>query len=161
MVEGFFRNFYGDDFDVYSAGSDPLEIDQIAVQVMAEIGIDISRQTSNSLKDYEGQEFDYVITICGNQYNACPIFIGGKKYFIKSLKDIYPFKGTETEKIELLKEIRDEIGDWVQDLLNYQICKTNTETGAEQGCGDLKEITDDCECCGPTDSAKNKESSIK
>ena len=86
---------------------------------MAEVGIDISKQTSNSLTDFKDLEFDYVVMICGNEYNACPIFFGGKKLFQESLTDIYPFKGTETEKIELLREIRDEIGDWVQDFHYY------------------------------------------
>ena len=159
MVEGFFRNFYGDDFDVCSAGSDPQEIDPVAVQIMAEIGIDISKQTSNSLKDYEGQEFDYVVIICGNEYNACPFFFGGKETFIECIKDIYPFEGTETEKIELLREIRDEIGDWVQDFYNYKICNNSPKTSAGQEC--CEEINDNCGCCPPNDSARDNDSSIK
>jgi arsenate reductase len=158
MVEGFFRNFYGDNFDVYSAGSDPQEIDPIAVKVMDEIGIDISKQASNSLKDYEGQEFDYVIIICGNEYNACPFFFGGKNVFLECIRDIYPFKGTGTEEIDLLREMRDEIGDWVQDFFNYKICSPDQKTGAEQECCE-EEITDNC-CC-PTDSTQNKDSSFK
>ena len=160
MVEGFFRDFYGDEFDAYSAGSDPQKIDPIAVQVMAEVGIDISKQTSNSLNDYKGQEFDYVIIICGNEYGACPFFFGGKKVFLECLKDIYPFNGPETEEIELLREIRDEIGDWVQDFFNKQI-KTGLETRPKEGCCDPEESTDDCECCGPTDSKQNKQSTTK
>ncbi|MBI5680941.1 MAG: arsenate reductase ArsC [Methanobacterium sp.] len=149
MVEGFFRDFYGDKFDVFSAGSDPQEIDPIAVQVMDEIGIDISKQASNSLKDYEGQEFDYVVIICGNEYNSCPFFFGGKKLFLECLKDIYPFKGTEKEEIRLQREIRDEIGDWIQDFYNYKICDA---TYNEPNCCDLKTNTqndadDDKPCC--------------
>ena len=55
MVEGFFRNFYGDEFHVFSAGSNPQKIDPTTVQVMAEVGIDISKQTSNSLNEYNGR----------------------------------------------------------------------------------------------------------
>lgn len=143
MAEGFFNDFYGENYDVYSAGSDPREIDHKTVQVMAEIGIDISMQTSNSLKEYNGHEFDYVITICGNPYKACPFFIGGKKYFKKPFVDVTAFKGTEEEKIEFLRDIRDEIGDWVQDLFNYQICGSNTKISADQPCCDL----DGDDCC--------------
>ena len=178
MAEGFCRAFYGDEVDVYSAGSDPQEIDPTTIQVMDEVGIDISKQTSNTLLDLKDLEIDYVIMICGN-FNACPIFIGGKKYFRKPLMDIYPFKGTETEKIELLRKIRDEIGDWVQDFHYYMNGESNILTitdcceliGAEDdgccdsegvddvSCCDLGETNDDC--CSPPDSARNKESSIK
>jgi arsenate reductase (thioredoxin) len=156
MVEGFFRNFYGNEFDVYSAGSDPQEIDPIAVQVMAEVGIDISKQTSNSLNDYKGQEFDYVIIICGNEYNACPFFFGGKKLFLECIRDIYPFNGPGIEEIELLREIRDEIGDWVQDFFNYKICSTDQKTQEGQEC--CEETTDECKCCSSIDSTEDKES---
>jgi arsenate reductase len=155
MVEGFFRNFYGDEFHVFSAGSNPQEIDPKTVQVMADVGIDISKQTSNSLNEYSGEEFDYVVIICGNEYNACPFFFGGKKLFLECLTDIYPFNGSETEEIELLREIRDEIGDWVQDFYNYKICSTDTKILEENKCC---ETTDNSECCPPTDSSKNKKS---
>jgi arsenate reductase len=156
MVEGFFRNFYGDEFDVSSAGSDPQEIDPTTVQVMAEVGIDISKQTSTSLNEYKDQEFDYVVIICGNEYNACPFFFGGKKLFMECLTDIYPFKGTKTEEIELLREIRDEIGNWVQDFYNYKIYSSTDPKKLEEL--ECCEETDDCECCSPTDSTKDKKS---
>ena len=156
MVEGFFRNFYGDNFHVFSAGSEPQEIDPATVQVMAEVGIDISKQTSNSLNEYKDQKFDYVVIICGNEYNACPFFFGGKKLFMECLTDIYPFKGPITEKIELLRGIRDEIGDWVQDFYNYKICTVDTKILEEQGC--CEETTDEFECCSPIDSPKDKKS---
>jgi len=176
MAEGFCRAFYGDEVDVYSAGSDPQEIDPTTIQVMDEVGIDISKQTSNTLLDLKDLEIDYVIMICGN-FNACPIFIGGKKYFRKPLMDIYPFKGTETEKIELLREIRDEIGDWVQDFNFLMNGEANILTltdcceliGADDdGCCDLEGVGDvSCcdlgenndECCSPDDSTQNNDDS--
>jgi arsenate reductase (thioredoxin) len=154
MVEGFFRNFYGDNFQVFSAGSDPQEIDPTTVKVMDEVGIDISKQTSNSLNEYKDQEFDYVVIICGNEYNACPFFFGGKKLFLECLTDIYPFEGSLTEKTELLREIRDEIGDWVQDFYNYKITPADPKIIEEQECCDV--TTNECECCAPMDSAKYK-----
>ena len=157
MAEGFFRSFYGEDYDVYSSGSDPTGLNPLAVELMAEIDIDISEHTSNSLKDFEGQEFDYVVTVCGNPYNACPFFVGGKKYFKQPFKD--PSTLIETEKIEVIKEIRDEIGDWIQDLYNYEICDYNTKKNKEFSCCDLEEITDNC-CC-PPDSTENKYFSCK
>ncbi len=178
MAEGFCKAFYEDEIDVYSAGSDPQEIDPTTIQVMDEVGIDISKQTSNTLLDLKDIEIDYVIMICGN-FNVCPIYLGGVKYFKKPLKDIYPFQGTETEKIELLREIRDEIGDWVQDFHYYMNGESNTLTiadccellgtddngccdseGADEGsCCDIEESNGDCCSLDPSDSTQNKDSS--
>lgn len=178
MAEGFCKAFYGDEIDVYSAGSDPQEIDPTTIHVMDEVGIDISKQTSKALLDLKGIEIDYVIMICGNEYNVCPIFVGGMKYFKKPLKDIYPFKGTETGKIELLREIRDEIGDWVQDFHYYMNGEAKILTvsdccellGADDGCCDSEGVgggsccdigETDSECCSfdSSDSTQNKNSS--
>jgi arsenate reductase (thioredoxin) len=150
MAEGFFRNFYGDDFEVYSAGSEPGEIHPLAVRVMEEVGIDISTHTSDSLEDYHGQEFDYVVTVCGNQYNACPFFVGGKKYFKKPFPDPSTFTGSDDEMLEYFSEIRDEIGDWIQDLYKYQICNGSNKSDAEDACCDLTDNLKDC--CDLTDN---------
>jgi arsenate reductase len=139
MAEGFFKEFYGENYDVYSAGSDPMDIESMAIVAMAEIGIDISEQNPNSLKDYEGQEFDYIVTICGNPYNACPFFVGGKKYFKQPFEDISSFKGSKEEKLELFRNIRDELGDWVQELFNYQINKADSENYQKTGCCDFNQ----------------------
>ncbi|MEN6292587.1 MAG: arsenate reductase ArsC [Methanobacterium sp.] len=140
MAEGLFRHLYGDDFDVYSAGSDPQKVDPLAIRCMDEIGVDISSHRSKSLKEFKGQEFDYIITVCGNPYNACPFFAGGKKYFKHPFEDPSSFDGTEGEKLELFKKIRDELKDWLEDLYySYMI----------PGCCDLSE--DIGECCGPID----------
>ena len=72
------KNTYGDYYDVYSAGSEPLEINPLTIKVLSEIGIDISQNKSKSLEKFQGQEFDYVVSLCGEKDGACPIFIGGK-----------------------------------------------------------------------------------
>ena len=149
MAEGFFRHFYGEKFDIHSAGSDPQEIESPAIEVMAEIEIDISKQLSNSLKDYEGQEFDYVVTICGNPYNACPFFIGGKKYFKQPFEDLSSFEGNKEERVEFYRNIRDELGDWVQELYNYQINKTEEDDCKKSDCCNQNQIIKGHEnpCC--------------
>lgn len=168
MAEGFCKAFYGDEIDIYSAGSNPQEIDPTTIQVMDEVGIDISKQTSNTLLDLKDVEMDYVIMICGN-YNVCPIYLGGQKYFKKPLPDIYPFKGTESGKIELLRELRDEIGDWVQEFHYFMNGESNILTvldccellGADEddGCCDLGEANGNCCSFDPSDSTQNKDSS--
>lgn len=177
MAEGFCRAFYEDEVEVYSAGSDPQEIDPTTIDVMDEVGIDISKQESNTLMDFIEHDIDYVIMICGN-FNACPVFLGGKKYFKKPLRDIHPFKGSEEEKIELLRDIRDEIGDWVQDFHYFMNGEANTLTITDccesigpdddaccssevdnDSCCDLGETNDDC--CYPTENAPDNESGKK
>jgi arsenate reductase len=149
MAEGFFRHFYGEEFDVFSAGSDPQELDHMAIKVMKEIEIDISKQKPSSLEEYESQEFDYVATICGNPYNACPFFIGGKKYFKQPFEDLCSFEGSEEERIEFFRSIRDELGDWVQELYNYQINKTEDSDCKKSSCCDLNQVnkSNDNPCC--------------
>lgn len=142
MAEGLFRHMYGVSFDVYSAGSDPQAVDPLAVKCMEEIGIDISHHISKSLKEFQGQEFDYVITVCGNPYNACPFFVGGKKYFKQPFEDPSALEGTEKEKLELFSQIRDELKEWLEDLyFSYMI--------QEDGSCNLSERLEGC--CGPTD----------
>jgi arsenate reductase len=113
MAEGLFRHCYGEKFNVYSAGSDPQEIHPMSVQVMAEIGIDISKHKSKSLKEFKGQEMDYVVTVCGEGQSTCPFFAGGKKYIHQSFDDP-AFEGTEEEKMQRFKTVRDELKEWLE-----------------------------------------------
>lgn len=114
MAEGLFRHYYGEECDVYSAGSDPRKIHPMSVQIMTEIGIDISKHKSKSLKEFEGQEMDYVVTVCGDNNFACPFFAGGKKYIHQSFEDPSAFEGTEEEKMERFRIVRNELKIWLE-----------------------------------------------
>jgi len=114
MAEGIFRHLYRKRYDVYSAGIDPQRVHPMAVQVMDEIGIDISKHRSKSLKEFESMEIDYVVTVCEKAAKTCPIFLGGIKYFKKPFKDPSALEGTEEEKVELFRKIRDEIKGWIE-----------------------------------------------
>jgi len=114
MAEGIFRHLYKERYDVYSAGIDPQRVHPMAVQVMDEIGIDISKHRSKSLKEFESMEIDYVVTVCEKAAKTCPIFLGGIKYFKKSFKDPSALEGTEEERVELFRKIRDEIKGWIE-----------------------------------------------
>ena len=74
MAEGLFRHFGGDKIDVKSAGLEPKGVNPIAIQVMKEVGIDISGHTSKHLNEYLNEDFDYVITVCDNAAANCPVF---------------------------------------------------------------------------------------
>ena len=114
MAEGLFQHYYGEKYDVYSAGSDPQGIHPLSIQVMAEIGIDISKHKSKNLKEFEGHEMDYVVTVCGE--NTCPFFAGGKNYIHKSFEDPSAFNGTEEDKIKHFRSVRDELKKWLDEF---------------------------------------------
>lgn len=146
MAEGLFRHFYGEKFNVCSAGSDPQEVHHMAVQVMDEIGIDISKHRSKSLKEFEGHEIDYVVTVCGNALNACPFFVGGKKYFKQPFEDPSAFDGTEKEKIGQFRLIRDELKEYVEYIHKYNIQKRADSTRRGNCSGKINKIFGDGEC---------------
>ena len=80
MAEGFFRAYGSDAIEVFSAGLKPGGVNPLAIKVMAEIDIDISGHTSNNLNEYLNIEFDYVITVCDNAAQKCPVFRGSKSH---------------------------------------------------------------------------------
>lgn len=78
MAEGVLRHFGEDKFEVFSAGTKPSQVNPVAIRVMKEIGIDISAQRSKHADEFKGQKFDYVITVCDNAKESCPVFPGTK-----------------------------------------------------------------------------------
>lgn len=111
MAEGYLKHEYGEYYEVYSAGTEPTTVNPCAIKVMEEIGIDISNHHSKGLEEFEGMEFDQVITVCGGASQACPFFPGGKKYTHKGFKDPAAVEGNE--KIKAFRKIRDEIITWI------------------------------------------------
>lgn len=112
MAEGLFKHIYGDKFDVYSGGIDPKGVNPMTVQVMAEIGIDISDQSSTNLKEYQGQEFDYVVILCDDE--NCSIFLDGKKVIHHRFKDPKTYSNQNMGKMDVFRSVRDEIKDWLE-----------------------------------------------
>ncbi len=74
MAEGYLKHVYGEYYEVYSAGTEPTTVNPYAIKVMEEIGIDISNHRSKGLEEFEGMEFDQVITVCGGASQVMPIF---------------------------------------------------------------------------------------
>ena len=79
MAEGVLRYYRGNDFEVFSAGTKPSSVNSTAVKVMKEIGIDISGHRSKHVDEFKGQKMDYVITVCDNAKESCPVFPGAAK----------------------------------------------------------------------------------
>jgi arsenate reductase len=79
MAEGLLRHDAGERFEVESAGTKPSSVRPEAIEAMRELGIDISEHRSKSVEEFEGQHFDYVITVCDNAKESCPVFFGAAK----------------------------------------------------------------------------------
>ena len=114
MAEGFLRHFGGDKFDVYSAGTNPTEINPDSIKVMGEVGIDIKSQESESVTKYLEKGFDYVITVCDNAKNTCPIFSGECSKLHWNLEDPAEATGTEVERMDFFRKTRNLIKERVE-----------------------------------------------
>jgi arsenate reductase len=109
MAEGFLRDMAGDRFEVFSAGIKPTQVNPLAIKVMAEAGIDISKHRSKSAIEFIGQKFDYVITVCDNAKQTCPVFPGKYEKIHWSLEDPAEATGIEEEKLVVFRKTRDKI----------------------------------------------------
>ncbi len=110
MAEGILRQAAGDFLNVRSAGSNPAGyVHPKAIQVMTEIGIDLSKHTSKSMDEFLGQKVDTVITVCGNADQACPMFPGQVHRYHWGFDDPAHATGTEEEILQQFRQVRDQI----------------------------------------------------
>lgn len=116
MAEGLLRQDAGNLFDVESAGTKPSMVRPEAIAAMTEIGIDISGQRSKHVDEFEGQKFDYVITVCDNAREACPVFFGAVKRLHHSFDDPAAVEGTENERLATFRRVRDELRAYLADF---------------------------------------------
>ena len=120
MAEGILRELRGEDFEVFSAGTKPSGLNPYAVRVMKEIGIDISHHRSKGIGELAGREFDYVVTVCDRAREACSFFPGGKRYIHRSFPDPSGCGGSEEEKFEAFRKVRDEIRSWILEVFGKE-----------------------------------------
>jgi arsenate reductase len=109
MAEGLLRHLAGDDFEAFSAGTEATHVRPLAVEAMREVGVDISGQESETLDRYLGEPFDFVVTVCGEANEACPVFPGAKRRLHWSLPDPSAASGTEEERLEVFRSVRERI----------------------------------------------------
>ncbi|HEX8998369.1 MAG TPA: arsenate reductase ArsC [Blastocatellia bacterium] len=115
MAEGILRQDGGDRFEVHSAGVKPNAVRPEAIQVMNEIGIDISGQHSKSVDEFIGQSFDYVITVCDNANETCPVLPGKTERIHQSFEDPpAPGAADEAATLAVFRRVRDEIHAWMR-----------------------------------------------
>ena len=125
MAEGFGKALLGDRFNVFSAGTKKHGLNSRAIQVMQEVGIDISNHKSNTTEELPDSHMDYVFTVCSDAHENCPIFPGGKIIHVgfddppKLTKEM-----TDEEKIlNIYRRVRDEINEVVNNLETYMESK--------------------------------------
>ncbi len=110
MAEGLLRYDAGDRFDVESAGTKPGIVRPEAIAAMQELGIDISGHRSKHADEFEGRQFDYVLTVCDNAKESCPVFFGAAKKLHHSFDDPPAAGvGTEQERMAIFRRVRDEL----------------------------------------------------
>ena len=109
MAEGFLRALAGDRFEVASAGTEARGVNPMAVQAMAEAGVDLSRHTSKTLDRFVGEPWDYVITVCDSANEACPVFPAAATRLHWSFDDPSATQGSESERLAVFRRVRDEI----------------------------------------------------
>jgi arsenate reductase (thioredoxin) len=109
MAEGLLRDEGGDCFEVFSAGTKPSTVRPEAISVMKEIGIDISGHRSKSVDEFIGQPLDFVITVCDNAKESCPVFPGATKRLHWPFEDPAAKQGTEAERLADFRRIRDQV----------------------------------------------------
>ena len=119
MAEGWARHLKGDKIEAYSAGIETHGLNENAVKVMAEAGVDISAHKSQHVDEFKNVEFDYVITVCGHADENCPVFSGKTKKIHRGFDDppkLAKDAASEEEALNHYRRIRDEIRDFVRTL---------------------------------------------
>jgi arsenate reductase len=117
MAEGFLRNIGGDAYEAHSAGTKPTALNPLAIEVMREAGIDISGQRSKNASEYLGTHFPFIITVCDNAKEHCPIFPG------PAMRQHWPFEdpadatGSHDERLVVFRKVRDQIAARVKEFV--------------------------------------------
>lgn len=111
MAEGMLRAWAGDRFEAFSAGTEGTRVRPEAIEVMREIGIDISSHTSKSLEPFLGQPFDWLITVCDDAREACPTLPGVDNQTHWSIDDPSAVTGTDEERLAAFRTARDTLRD--------------------------------------------------
>jgi arsenate reductase len=132
MAEGLLRHLHGDKYEVFSAGSNPTQVNPFAIKVMAEIGIDISKQISKSIEEFRNKEIDLVVSVCRSSAKltcslcSSPIVMGrpeiinttipgAKHYLHHGFNDPSEVDGSDEEKTMAFRRTRDDIKRWITD----------------------------------------------
>jgi arsenate reductase (thioredoxin) len=133
MAEGLLRAFGNGKFEVFSAGTEATFVRPLAIEAMQEIGLDISGQHSKVLSGYSGEAFDYVITVCDQANESCPVFPGAKNRLHWSFPDPSKATGTHSEQLAVYRQVREALAARIREQFGVgQPAKKATETNSGQ-----------------------------
>jgi arsenate reductase len=120
MAEGLVKHDLAGEFQAFSAGTDPSDVHPVAVAVMGELGIDISHHWSKAMDEFANEKFDYVITLCDQANESCPVFFGGTQRLHMGFDNPAAVPGSEAEKLSAFRKVRDQIREKVVGFLSKQ-----------------------------------------
>ena len=116
MAEGLLHHDAGDRFEVVSAGTKPSRVRPEAIAAMRELGIDISSHRSKGVDEFTGHQFDYVLTVCDNANESCPVFPARTVTIHHSFEDPAALQGSEEERLAAFRRVRDELRRYLSEL---------------------------------------------
>ncbi len=115
MAEGLLRAYYGDHYEVYSAGTQPSGVNPFATQAMEDLGIDLSGHRSDHVDAYADTPMDYVVTVCDSARESCPYIPARQQNIHRRFEDPSAVTGADAEKLAAFRRIRDEIRTWLDE----------------------------------------------
>ena len=116
MAEGLLRHDAGDRFAVESAGIKPSIVRPEAIAVMEELGIDLGGQRSKHVDEFNGQQFDYVITVCDGARESCPVFFGAASRLHHDFEDPVAAQGSDDRRLAIFRRVRDELREYLREF---------------------------------------------
>ena len=114
IAEALINKYMADRYKAFSAGTEPTRVNPYTITVMAEIGVDISRNQAKHINVFQGKSFDYVVTVCDHAKETCPFFPGAQKYFHQGFADPSTFTGDDEETLSGFRRVRDDIRSWIE-----------------------------------------------
>ena len=126
MGEALLRSKGGDAFEVHSAGTEPKGVNPLTLRVLGEAGIDASWARSKSVTEYLGQRFDYVITVCDEARQVCPVFPGVHESLHWGYEDPAAADGTEDERIAVFRKVFTQIGERINQFVPLAVRRGST-----------------------------------
>lgn len=115
MAEGYLRAKYGDRYEVFSAGTKKARVSTRAIEVLREIGIDISHQHSKTLDEIKGSHFDIAVTLCDNAHRICPVIPNASTTIHQGFFDPHLTPGTDAEVLAGYRSVRDDLARWIDE----------------------------------------------
>ena len=126
MAAGIVKKDFGDRIETFSAGTNPKGVSRLAISVLDEIGIDISSETSDHLDKYKDMQFDYVITLCDDANENCPIFFGGVQRLHMGFSDPPHSNDPTEENLRQFRDVRDAIRYKMKSFFAAELAKRET-----------------------------------